>query len=530
VAAGARGATPEGTLTRSADNPLVRAVGRLPVGVRTKLVAAFLVIAALLVVVALIGVRVLGQSNSRANGLQALQVRAGAYGQLETESTQMRQLLGLCAGGADAATWANGGKKKAGPTRLCLQQIDPAVASALGLLGSATRFGFSPAEDEAVRVGEIEAIYRQLRRTIETITASEQPSLALHARAEGLAIDLETRATALAESTTLKTNALVAENRAAYSSSRNIFIGVTAGAVVLALLLGLVLSWSLIGPIRRSEARLAEIASGNFSGHVEVPNRDELGSLAANVNRMNDELQRVYEELEAVSRHKSEFLANMSHELRTPLNAIIGFSELLQQRQVGELNEQQLGYVEDVIEAGRHLLALINDILDLSKVEAGKMELELDDVSLRPTLESGLTMQAEAASRTGITLGLSLSPDDITVRADERKVRQVVFNLLANAVKFTPPDGRIDVSAQLHDGLVEVAVADTGPGIAREDQELIFEEFGQAAGNGGQSAGTGLGLPLSRRFIELHGGRLWLESAPGAGSTFRFTLPVEQKG
>jgi signal transduction histidine kinase len=497
--------------------------------VRTKLVAAFLVIAALLVVIALLGVRVLGQSNSRAEGLGALQLRAAAYGQLETEATQMRQLLALCAGGRDVAKFTNSGRQTTGPTRQCLRQIDSVVGSALVLLGSAKRLGFSPAPDEAVRVREIDTIYAQLKRTIRKITSSNQPSLQLHARAEGLAIDLETRATALAESTTQKTNALIAANRASYTNSRNIFIGVTAGAIALALLLGLVLSWSLIGPIRRSEARLAEIASGDFSGHVEVPNRDELGSLAANINRMNEELRRLYGELETVSRHKSEFLANMSHELRTPLNAIIGFSELLQQEPVGQLNEQQHAYVDDVLDAGRHLLALINDILDLSKVEAGKMELELTEVELRSTLESGLTMHAGGAARAGIALGLSLDPAEITVRADERKLRQVIFNLLSNAIKFTPPEGRVTVSAHLADGVVEVAIADTGPGIAPEDQDVIFEEFRQApAGAGTRPEGTGLGLPLSRRLIELHGGRLWVESTPGTGSIFSFTLPADQ--
>jgi signal transduction histidine kinase len=277
---------------------------------------------------------------------------------------------------------------------------------------------------------------------------------------------------------------------------------------------------------------VAAIASGDFAGRVDVPNRDELGRLAENVNRMNDELQRLYRELETASAHKSEFLANMSHELRTPLNAIIGFSEVLHEQMFGELNEQQLGYVADVLDAGRHLLSLINDILDLSKVEAGRMELELADVSLPQVLRGGVTLHGERATRGGITLGLSTEPDDIVIQADERKVRQVVFNLLSNAVKFTPAGGRVDVSARLSDGVAEVAIADTGPGIAPEDQDLIFEEFQQARGGdaGKRQEGTGLGLPLSRKFIELHGGRLWVESAPGTGSIFRFTLPLRQTG
>jgi signal transduction histidine kinase len=237
---------------------------------------------------------------------------------------------------------------------------------------------------------------------------------------------------------------------------------------------------------------------------------------------MNDELRRLYDALESVSRHKSEFLANMSHELRTPLNAIIGFSELLELQLAGELNSEQLGYVEDVLDSGRHLLSLINDILDLSKVEAGKMDLDLSDFSLRPALEAGLTMHAERASRAGVALGLALDPEEIMVRADERKLRQVVFNLLSNAVKFTPPGGRIDVSARLTDGILKVDVTDTGAGIAAVDAERIFEEFA----SGTAAEGTGLGLPLSRRFVELHGGRLWAESVPGEGSAFRFTMPV----
>ena len=160
----------------------------------------------------------------------------------------------------------------------------------------------------------------------------------------------------------------------------NLFIGVAAGAVVLALLLGFVLSWSLVGPIQRIDRRLARIESGDFSRHVEVVNRDELGALAANVNRMNDELQRLYKELQSASPHKTEFLANMSHELRTPLNAIIGFSQVLQQKLFGEVNEKQEEYLEDIHGSANHLLALINDVLDLSKVEAGQVELEVGAV------------------------------------------------------------------------------------------------------------------------------------------------------
>jgi len=320
---------------------------------------------------------------------------------------------------------------------------------------------------------------------------------------------------------------LIVANRRAHSSSRTLFISVSAGSVVLALALGLLLSWSLIGPIRRTEERLEEISAGDFSGQLDVPNRDELGSLARNVNRMNDELRRVYGELESASENKSQFLTNMSHELRTPLNAIIGFSEVLHEQMFGELNERQLAYVEDVLEAGKHLLSLINDLLDLAKIEAGRMELEVSQVALPEILRGAVSMQAERASRGRIKLGLTVEPEEIAVTADERRVRQVVFNLVSNAIKFTPPEGHIEVSARLADRYVEVAVSDTGPGIAPEDVEAIFEEFEQTS-EGKKVEGTGLGLPLSRKLVELHGGRLWAESEPGNGSTFRFTLPTEE--
>jgi CheY-like chemotaxis protein len=269
--------------------------------------------------------------------------------------------------------------------------------------------------------------------------------------------------------------------------------------------------------------RFDELASGDFSGHVDVANRDELGARASNLNRLNDELGRLYRDLEAASRHKSEFLASMSHELRTPLNAIIGFSEVLREEMFGPLNERQADYLNDILTSGRHLLSLINDILDLSKIEAGKMELELSTFSLPAVLEGGLTMIRERATGHGIGLRLDVAPDVGEISGDERKVKQVVFNLLSNAVKFTPDGGRIGLSARLSNGEVEVAVSDTGIGIAPEDQERVFEEFQQA----GQREGSGLGLALSRRFVELHGGQLRVESELGTGSTFTFTLPLQ---
>jgi len=231
-------------------------------------------------------------------------------------------------------------------------------------------------------------------------------------------------------------------------------------------------------------------------------------------------------QLEAASRHKSEFLANMSHELRTPLNAIIGFSEILAEKMFGDVNEKQTEYLQDILESGRHLLSLINDILDLSKIEAGRMELELSEFDLPNAIDNALILVRERANRRGIRLGRTIDERLGTIGGDERKVKQVLLNLLSNALKFTPEGGRINVRAGVHDEVAEVSVTDTGVGIALEDQEAVFEEFRQVGAADKKVEGTGLGLALSRKFIELHGGRIWVTSAVGVGSTFTFTLPV----
>jgi signal transduction histidine kinase len=217
----------------------------------------------------------------------------------------------------------------------------------------------------------------------------------------------------------------------------------------------------------------------------------------------------------------------MSHELRTPLNAVIGFSEVLQDRLFGELNEKQAEYVADIHTSGRHLLALINDILDLSKIEAGRMELQVSSFALAEVLEHSVALMRERATRQGISLRLDVDPSAGDVDADERKLKQVLFNLLTNALKFTARGGHIHVGARGDGDEVLISVRDDGIGIPAADQARIFEEF-QQVGQSQLQEGTGLGLALSRRFVELHGGRLWVESELGKGSTFTFTLPRTQ--
>jgi signal transduction histidine kinase len=506
------------------DNRIVRAVGRLPAKVHTKLLIAFLGTAVLLVAVGVFGLRVLAQSNERIGTLGALQERTFAYGKLQSDTAHVRLLLAENVDRAFYGVWPKGGRGASART-------DLAVLNDLARIGPSTlpdglRF-VPPAEDRGVlrrirqKSGRLSTVVRQI---VKSDPGADQGLL--RNRAERLATDLNLLATVLANTTTDKTEDLIAQNASSYRSSRDLFIGVAAGAIVLALLLGFVLSWSVIGPIQRIDSRLAAIASGDFSGHVDVPNRDELGALGANVNRMNDELRRLYGELEAASRHKSEFLANMSHELRTPLNAILGFSQVLRERMFGEVNRKQQEYLDDIVSSGNHLLSLINDVLDLSKVEAGQVQLEVAPFSLGDALERGVVMVRERATKDGVRIALRPDPNVDVVDGDERRIRQVIFNLLSNAVKFTPAGGAVDVSAARVDGEVRVSVADTGPGLAPQDQERIFEEFQQTEVGTEQREGTGLGLALSKRLVELHGGRIWVDSELGKGSTFVFTLPA----
>jgi two-component system, NtrC family, sensor kinase len=301
-------------------------------------------------------------------------------------------------------------------------------------------------------------------------------------------------------------------------------------------LAGLRVKSFLVVPMIARGRTVGVLAADNRVSRAPIPAHtvDLLQTFAAHAAvavenaRLFQEIQDKSHQLEVASQHKSEFLANMSHELRTPLNAIIGFSEVLSERMFGELNEKQEEYLKDIYASGTHLLSLINDILDLSKIEAGRMELELTDFHLPTALDSALTLVRERAGRRSIALQMNVDSRLGQIQADERKVRQVVLNLLSNAIKFTPEGGRIEVGATPKDGSVEVSVSDTGVGIAPEDQEAVFEEFRQVGTADKKVEGTGLGLTLCRKFIELHGGKIWVRSQVGAGSTFAFTIPVRR--
>jgi signal transduction histidine kinase len=470
----------------------------------------------LLIAIGAAGLQVLSQGNRRAEELVALQRKIAAYRQLQHDTTA--QLYSV--------------------TSALLVPNERALEATLRQLN---QFGYDldrlqhVARDEVELLARLRQDYdefiRVVTQVVELIRGGEVAEGRLQlSRAGPLADRLERLTNQLVNKAEADMLASVDASHEAYITSRWRVTAAAAGSIALALVLGYAISWSLILPVARVNARLREIASGDFSRQVAVPNRDELGALAANLNRMNDELGRLYQQLEAASRHKSEFLANMSHELRTPLNAIIGFSEVLQQRMFGELTAKQSQYVDVILASGRHLLSLINDILDLSKVEAGRMELEPTPFDLRLAIENTVALVRDRAAHHGLRLDLALDGELGPVVADERKVKQILLNLLANAVKFTPDGGGIEIRASRTDGKAEISVSDTGIGIAPEDQEAIFEEFRQVGTDYARKReGTGLGLALVKRLVELHGGQIWVKSEAGKGSTFTFTLPLTRR-
>ena len=331
--------------------------------------------------------------------------------------------------------------------------------------------------------------------------------------------------------------------------------GLAGFLILVGLALFAFINRSVINPLGVFTKTVTAIDSENLSLRVNIHSEDELGTLAGSFNRMAEDLEKSHralrkahneleqkveertkelaetnEQLVEASNHKSQFLASMSHELRTPLNAIIGFSQVLQEKYFGKLNEKQVEYVTDILDSGQHLLSLINDILDLSKIEAGKMELELSKVIIKDLLEGSLVMIKEKALVHGINLDIDTAGDlkGLEITADERRLKQVMFNLLSNAAKFTPDGGAITLKGRKEAKELIISVSDTGIGIAPEEQEKVFEEFYQVSSNmADKTPGTGLGLPVTKSIVEMHGGRIWVESeGPDKGSRFIFTLLI----
>src|SRR2546423_12711715 len=315
-------------------------------------------------------------------------------------------------------------------------------------------------------------------------------------------------------------------------------------AVVFALFCGFVISWSFILPVREAQSFLDKVAAGSFGGRISVPNRDEFGALADRMNHMSEELQRfdreqrraaaelgrLNDELAQTSKAKSEFLANMSHELRTPMNAMLGFTEMLLDDLYGEVPAALKEPIMDIQVNGRHLLRLINDVLDLSKIEAGRMELALGEYSPREVVDIVRVSLRSLAVEKGLEFVKSV-PDDLPVAyGDNSRLTQCLMNLAGNAIKFTK-QGRVENGGELAGDELIYRVVDTGIGIPQDELENVFAEFRQVdATVTREFGGTGLGLSITKKFVEMHGGRIWVESKVGEGCTFFFAVPLRTKG
>lgn len=679
---------------------LPRLVARVRATVYAKLLVAFLAIVVLLLGAGAAALKSLAEVNRRAEDMVQIQRKIAAYRQLNHDT--IGQLYSV------SSALVKSEERGLDATLRQLKQFGYDL----------DRLQFV-AKDEMEVMERVRADYEEFIKVVSRVVdlirqgkPAEGRELQL-VQSSPLADRLERLTNELVNKAEADMVASIEASQSAYSDSRRTVVVFAVISVLLALLLGYAISLSLINPVKQMEQRLTEIAAGDFSKEVSVPNRDELGSLASNVNRMSGELGRLYaqleernktviealeqqtatseilriissspselqptldavaeraarlcvandayvlrvdgdvyyqvaqfgsfpepdmnrrypvspqlvagrailerrtvqvpdldevseaeyglakargrevgyraamvapmlregavigaigirrvepggftqkqisllqtfadqaviaienvrlfkeiqeknQQLEIANRHKSEFLANMSHELRTPLNAIIGFSEVMKDGIFGEMNEKQTEYVKDIYGSGHHLLSLINDILDLSKVEAGRMELNLSKFDIPEAIDNAVILVKERAARHQLTLKVDVDSKLNSFIGDERKFKQILLNLLSNAVKFTPEGGRIDIGASALENGVQIAVKDTGIGIAPEQQELVFEAFRQVPGEfATKREGTGLGLTLVKQFVEMHGGRIWLESTPNAGSTFTFTLAAQ---
>ena len=505
-------------------------VARAPARVHTKLLAAFMAIVFLLIVVGAVGIQVLSQSNRRADDLIKLQRKIAAYRQIQHDTTAQLYSVASALLTDDERT-----------LQATLRQIN--------------QFGYDferlqfVAKDEMELLGQVRKDYDQfievVSHAVELIRSGkirEGNRLQLTG-ANPLAERLEHLMNQLVNRAEADMVASIDASEAAYAQSRWIVIGFALASIALALLLGYAISWSVIGPLQQIDTRFAQLAAGDFYQRLEVPNRDELGTLAIALNHMSDKLGRLYEqlarsveelkeqrqqleianvELSEANKHKSQFLANVSHELRTPLNAIIGSTDNMLDRIIGELNEKQARYLARTQANAEHLNLLIEDLLDLSVIESGKMDIKAKNVSLASLISEVAESLKPIADKKPVDLEIGSMDASLTAWADRDRIVQVLNNLIGNAVKFTPPQGKVTVAAQRDGaGWVQVSVADTGPGIPPEQADKIFDEFYQIPQAGRPKIkGMGLGLTIAKKLVEMHGGKIWVQSELGKGKHF----------
>jgi signal transduction histidine kinase len=509
---------------------LVRWVARIRASVHTKLLVAFLVITLLFITMAVVSLLTLVRTTRQAQLLDEAHEQVSWAQQSEQALARQMHYTDLALLSQDEAAI---GKILRENNRFndMLAKLETAGSTEKGLLEQ-----IRSSQDEAMEVvadianairdGKLGTVTRDLLRRQERLDGEISTRVGLLVSAQ------QDRMTRLRDS--------VAD------ANRNSLILTTAfavSAIVLALLCGFVISWSMILPIHEAQRFLDQVAAGTFSGRINVPNRDELGVLADRMNHMSRELQRfdmeqrraaaelsrLNDQLGQASKAKSEFLANMSHELRTPMNAILGFAEMLIDGLYGEVPAELKEPLADIQVNGRHLLRLINDVLDLSKIEAGRMELSLGEYSVRDVVDTAYVSLRSLAAEKGLEFTISV-PDGLPVAyGDNRRLTQCLMNLAGNALKFTR-QGTVEIGVERTGDELIYRVSDTGIGIPKGELENVFKEFRQVDSTVTREfGGTGLGLSITKKFVEMHGGRIWAESEVGKGCVFYFSVPVRAK-
>ncbi len=500
-------------------------MARLHARIGTKLLVAFLSVTLLMLILGALGLGALFDANERTKRIIVLQKRSDSYQQFQVIMFDLDSLYAHVFTGHREGTVNIGGASA--PVEKSEDMMD-----ALGGVRRIMRRNADLIAAESNRIDglvlavtDLNKTARLFRRTFEDgnrDAALEMLRRDISPKIGAVNAELHTITSALG--TEMRELASISDGE--YEASRRWLTLFSFVAVGSALLLGYTISSSIIRPVQKIRTSLREVADGNFETDLKVENRDELGELAQSVRTMAAKLGQAYGELEAANQHKSQLLANMSHELRTPMNSILGYTELIQDGIYGEPPEKIADALGRIDANGKNLLALINDVLDISKIEAGQMELQIDTYKMDDVVSSVLGTIEPLAAEKSLTVKSDIQERMPTGTGDAARLRQVVLNIVGNAVKFTQ-QGSVSISAKAENGQFTVLVTETGAGISEADQMSIFHEFQQADNTSTRaSGGTGLGLSISKRMIEMHGGRIWVDSNLGTGSTFGFEVPI----
>jgi len=515
-------------LLRSPLGALVRAVARIRTSVQHKLLGAFLLVTLLFILMGGFSVRMIQRMSQHTDWLDEAHRRVDLSHQLQHSLAMQMHLTGMALLVRDEMALANILREN-NRFNDTLARIEEQAPDAERQIIQKIRTG----QEEAMTiVADIANLVRDGK--------IEQATQVQLTREDPLYRSIDALVSEVAQHEDVRMSTLRASIDSANRRAILVMGAFALASVAVALVGGFVISWAFILPVRAADAFLSDVAAGKFGGVVEVPNGDEFGALATRLNETAQDLARLDAEqrrtadtlralnlkLEQASQAKSEFLANMSHELRTPLNAILGFTEMIQDELYGQVPAELKEPLTDIQTNGTHLLRLINDVLDLSKIEAGRMELSLGDYAVEDVVATVRASLRSIAEEKGLDLVTDVEPSLPDAYGDAKRITQCLMNLVGNALKFTP-HGRVTVGVELHGDRLKYRVSDTGIGIPADKLDEVFAEFRQVDTTTTRDfGGTGLGLSITKKFVELHGGRIWAESELGKGSTFSFTIPL----